>query len=604
MSDGGGRSADRSSRVGQDVFNLVMIKPTHYDDDGYPIQWIRSAIPSNTLACLNGLAEDARARQVLGPGIDIRLHTFDETNLRVRPSRIIKLIRGSGGRALICLVGVQSNQFPRAVDLAGPFLAARLPVCIGGFHVSGCIVMLPDLPPDLSAAQARGISLFAGEAEEGRFDIVIRDAWAGKLAPLYNFMDKLPSLAGEPPPILPQKHLRRTSGSLSSVDLGRGCPYQCSFCTIINVQGRKSRFRSPDDLERTIRENYAQNIRRFFITDDNFARNHDWELLFDRLIKLRANGFPNIGFTIQVDTLCHKIPNFIEKAAQAGVRRVFIGLENINPNNLIAAKKRQNKITDYREMLQKWRDHGAITCAGYILGFPGDSKESILRDIEIIKRELPLDILELFFLTPLPGSEDHQKLWTQKAWMDPDMNKYDLNHRVVHHPGMSDAEWEDAYRSAWQSFYTIDHIRTVLRRTAACKLGRPKTTLSTLLWFKLVNAYEGVHPLEGGAFRLKSRRDRRSGLPRENPFVFYSRYLVEIANKARHYLSTYRECKAILDEVLSAPDRWTYQDIAITPPTEEQFETLDLYHATAGGETALERKRRSDAIRAGTFAEP
>ena len=247
-------------------------------------------------------------------------------------------------------------------------------------------------------------------------------------------MDKLPSLQGEPPPFLPRQHVRRTAGSLSSVDLGRGCPYQCSFCTIINVQGRKSRFRSPDDLEKIIRENHAQSIKRFFITDDNFARNKDWEILFDRLIALRKSEFPGLGFTIQVDTLCHKIPNFIEKAAQAGVRRVFIGLENINPDNLIAAKKRQNKITEYREMLQKWRNHGAITYAGYILGFPADTKESILRDIEIIKRELPIDILEFFFLTPLPGSEDHKVLSAKGVWMDPDMNKYDLNHRVSHHP--------------------------------------------------------------------------------------------------------------------------------------------------------------------------
>jgi hypothetical protein len=151
--------------------------------------------------------------------------------------------------------------------------------------------------------------------------------------------DKLPNLQGKPPPILPRKHIRRTSGSLSSMDLGRGCPYQCSFCTIINVQGRKSRFRSPDDLEKIVRENYAQSIRRFFITDDNFARNRDWELLFDRLVEFRAGDCPKIGFTIQVDTLCHKTPNFIEKAAQAGVRRVFIGLENINPDNLIPAQE-------------------------------------------------------------------------------------------------------------------------------------------------------------------------------------------------------------------------------------------------------------------------
>ena len=102
---------------------------------------------------------------------------------------------------------------------------------------------------------------------------------------------------------------------------------------------------------------------------------------------------------------------------------MFIGLENINPENLLAAKKRQNRITEYREMLQAWREAGAITCAGYIIGFPADTKDSILRDVEIIKRELPLDILEFFILTPLPGSEDHKILWEQGIWMDPDLNK-------------------------------------------------------------------------------------------------------------------------------------------------------------------------------------
>src|SRR5258708_9076653 len=97
------------------LFHFVMIKPTHYDDDGYPIQWFRSAIPSNTLACLNGLAVDAQRRDVLGPGVEIRLHTYDETNPRVRPDRIILEIRKAAGNAPIGLVGVQSNQFPRAV---------------------------------------------------------------------------------------------------------------------------------------------------------------------------------------------------------------------------------------------------------------------------------------------------------------------------------------------------------------------------------------------------------------------------------------------------------------------------------------------------------
>jgi hypothetical protein len=576
-----------------------MIKPTHYDDDGYPIQWFRSAIPSNTLACLNSLAMDSGRREVLGAGVDFRLHTYDETNRRVRPAEIIELIRREGGRCLIGLVGVQSNQFPRAVDLARPFIDAGLPVCIGGFHISGCISMLPELPADIKAAQALGISFFAGEAEERRLDEVLRDAYAGKLKPLYNYMDKLPQLAGEPAPYLPRQHVKRTVGNLSSIDLGRGCPYQCSFCTIINVQGRKSRIRSADDLEKIVRENYAEGIKRFFITDDNFARNSDWESLFDRLIAMRKGEGMNIGFTIQVDTLCHKIPGFIEKATQAGVRRAFIGLENINPDNLIAAKKRQNKITEYREMLQKWRNHGAITYAGYILGFPADTKASILRDVEIIKRELPIDILEFFFLTPLPGSEDHKVLSAKGVWMDPDMNKYDLNHRVAHHSGaMSDADWEDAYRAAWKAFYTPEHINTILRRTCACPIGRPGTTLSTIMWFYLTILYEGVHPLESGAVRLKYRRDRRHGMKIENPLLFYPKYWIGTAVKFVNYARVYLRCKAMLKAALKAPDRWTYSDLAISAPKADEFDALDLYHATTGGEAALKRKHRDDNIRA------
>ena len=145
------------------------------------------------------------------------------------------MIHRAGGPALVGLVGVQSNQFPRAVDLARPFLRAGLPVCIGGFHVSGSIAMLPEMPQEMREAAALGISFFAGEAEHGRLDRVVRDAWDGLLLPLYNYISDLPSLKGEPAPILPRKHVQRVSGQLSSLDLGRGCPYQCSFCTIVNV---------------------------------------------------------------------------------------------------------------------------------------------------------------------------------------------------------------------------------------------------------------------------------------------------------------------------------------------------------------------------------
>src|SRR4030095_6548172 len=159
-----------------------------------------------------------------------------------------------------------------------------------------------------------------------------------------------------------------------------------------------------------VREHAAQGIFHFFITDDNFARNKDWEMIFDRLIHLREVEKINIRLIIQVDTCCHRLPNFIEKAARAGVKRVFIGLETITPDSLMGAKKQQNKITDYRKMLLAWKHARILTYCGYILGFPGDTPESILNDIRIIQKELPVDLLEFFYLTPLPGSEDHRKL--------------------------------------------------------------------------------------------------------------------------------------------------------------------------------------------------
>ena len=228
---------------------------------------------------------------------------------------------------------------------------------MGGFHVSGCLSMLDGHAVDLDACRDMGISMFAGEAE-GRLDMVLRDAAAGRLAPLYNFMKDLPGMEGTPVPFLPKRYVERTLGLSASFDAGRGCPYQCSFCTIINVQGRKSRFRSADDVEHLVRLNWAQGIHKFFITDDNFARNKEWEAIFDRLIELREKDGIPLGLMIQVDTLCHKIPNFVEKAKRAGVTRVFIGLENINPDNLAAAKKRQNKITEYRKMLLAWKARG------------------------------------------------------------------------------------------------------------------------------------------------------------------------------------------------------------------------------------------------------
>jgi hypothetical protein len=580
-------------------FNLVLIKPSHYDDDGYVIQWLRSAIPSNTLAVLNGLVADCVAREALGPDIEVVVSAFDETNTRIRPDRIARLIQRDGGLGLVALVGVQSNQFPHAVDIARPLCAAGIQVCMGGFHVSGCLAMLPKLPPDILAAQEIGISMFAGEAE-GRLDEVLIDARDGALKPLYNYMSDLPPLPGVPTPILPQTQVMRTAGGITSFDAGRGCPFQCSFCTIINVQGRKSRRRSPDDVERIIRDNAAQGVYSFFITDDNLARNKDWEIIFDRLIWLRHDQKIPIRFVIQVDTLCHKIPGFIEKAAQAGVRRVFIGLENINPDNLMSVQKRQNRITEYRAMLLAWKAVGVITYAGYILGFPNDTRERILSDVEIVKRELPIDLLEFFFLTPLPGSADHKHLYERGAWMDSDMNKYDLEHPVANHEMMSADEWRAAYRDAWLAYYTPEHMETVMKRAVARGIS-PGKVMFLMLWFYGCITLENVHPLQGGYMRRKYRRDRRPSLPRESVLAFYPRYIADTVSKHARLFGLIWHFSRIRRRLKSDPEARNYVDQALTPVKDEDFDELEMFLHTEDAKSAVSaslKKTASAAARA------
>jgi hypothetical protein len=506
-------------------FVVELIKPSHYDDDGYVIQWAKSWVPSNSLACLYAIAQDAAVNRALGADVDIEITAYDECHTVIPIKKIAKRIKAADG-GLVCLVGVQSNQFPRAMAIAEQFRAQDIPVAAGGFHISGCLSMLPELPADIQSMKEIGVSLFAGEAE-GRLATVFIDAFNGALKPVYNFMDDLPGLQGQVTPFLPVKILRRYSQTLGAFDAGRGCPFQCSFCTIINVQGRKSRWRDADDVETLVRANLAQGVYRFFITDDNFARNRNWEPIFDRLIAMRETEGLTLQFIIQVDTLCHRIPNFIEKAARAGCTRVFVGLENINPDNLLAAKKKQNRVHEYRDLFLAWRRHKVITYAGYIIGFPNDTPERLARDIKTVQDELAIDLLEFFILTPLPGSADHQQLSKDGVWMDPDMNKYDLEHVTTGHATMSDGDWQALYRQAFELYYSPEHIERMMRRAKASGI-KPVRLVNHVMQFYFTFMQEKVHPLQGGFFRRKVRTQRRPGLSIENPLVFYPRRLAEI----------------------------------------------------------------------------
>jgi two-component sensor histidine kinase len=307
------------------TFHVELIKPSHYDDDGYVIQWLKAWIPSNSLASMYGLTLEAGENNALGEDVDIRVQAYDETNTIIPVRRIIKRIQKAGGEGLVCMVGVQSNQFPRAMDMARQFRAAGVQVAIGGFHVSGCLSMLPELPVDLQEALDLGITLFAGESE-GRFMDLLRAAQAKRMEPLYNYMDDLPGMEGQRMPYLPPEVARRYAPMPGTFDAGRGCPFLCSFCTIINVQGRKSRYRSPDDVERLLRANLAHGIRHYFI-----------KVLKDPAITSDTSRLANYAEIIKEEStrLLHQVENVLQSTI-IEEKRAQVSIEKLDAHQLIA----------------------------------------------------------------------------------------------------------------------------------------------------------------------------------------------------------------------------------------------------------------------------
>ena len=145
---------------------IVLIKPSKYDDEGYVIRHLRGVLPSNTLACLFGLTEDLNRRKILGNDLEIKIKILDDTVQKIPVEKIIRSNKGPRRKTVIALVGVQSNQFPRAADIARRFRAGGLQVLIGGFHVSGILSLFSDIAPEIQELIDLGVTVVKGEVEE------------------------------------------------------------------------------------------------------------------------------------------------------------------------------------------------------------------------------------------------------------------------------------------------------------------------------------------------------------------------------------------------------------------------------------------------------
>ena len=559
--------------------HLYLIKPSQYDDEGYVVRHWRGVLPSNTLACLAGLTEDVVRRNRLGDAWNVKVHLYDETVDKIPIKRICRSQRWGLARTIVCLVGVQTNQFPRACDLARTFRKAGLTVLIGGFHVSGYLALLPDIPADIQQLLDEGVTIVKGEVEETWGDLLL-DAVNNRLRPMYDFLNSKPDLYTKPIPAIRKRYLRKFAASnFGTLDCGRGCPFECTFCTIINVQGRKMRFRSAEHIAQSVRQNYHENgITFYFFTDDNFARNKNWEAIFDALIRLREQEKIPVEFMMQVDVLSWKIKNFVAKARQAGCINVFIGMESVDPGNLAAAGKKQNQVNEYRQLIQAYRDSEISSHVGYIVGFPFDTVDSIRRDLKFLTEEVCPDHASFFILTPLPGSMDHLQMMRRGEWMDPDFNFYDSQHEVMHHPSLKGGSWKETYFEAWKTFYSLENMKAILQRGTRANYWN---NFLRFIWYKNSIQTEGRHPMMSGYFRLKGRTARRPGFPVLSRWEYYPARLKEMYAHVRGMVRVLAEMEELWLQTRhpSAAEQRIAEEYAKLREKYSQFKLADLQAA-------------------------
>ncbi|MDR0869230.1 MAG: radical SAM protein [Planctomycetaceae bacterium] len=506
---------------------IVYVVPSRYDDDGYAVRWRKGVVPSNSLAVLKALT------QHVAP-----LTCYDDNVEAVPFRKIAARNRKPNVKVVVGIVGVQSNQFMRASDIALKFRSLGVDVLIGGFHVTGVLALFDQPSPELQLLLDKGVTLVAGESETpGVLEQVFDDARNDKLQPIYRF-PKAPDISDAPLPQADPRYVDKFGARWATIDSSRGCPYGCTFCTVINIQGRKMRCRSAERVLETVKGNAAKGVDNFFFTDDNFARSAHWEAIFDGLIEMKEN----VGFMMQIDTQAAKIPHFIDKAKRAGCRMVFVGMESVNPENIAAAGKSQNHVDQYRDMVQTWQQAGVIVHVGYIIGFPNDTLESVRRDVVFLRDHVGVDLVSFFMMVPLPGSVDHKNMLERGEWIDPDLNKYDSFHETFKHPRMKEGEWKAAAQLAYSEFYTKEHCATILRR-----LPKEHYWLMfwNLIWYRYSGVLSGTHPMMTGFFRKKNRLDRRPGMPVENPFRFGWRWLKDFVLDSASYIKLFFEFQEI-----------------------------------------------------------
>ncbi len=456
------------------TLKVVLIKPSKYAVDGYVDRFKLGFMPNATLNHIAGLTP----KHI--DSVQIITHTIDEY---VRDSldylELLKPDPDPNCTTLLALVGVQTHQFHRALDLTAFARNNGIRHCIiGGPHPMTC---------DTTQFQNHGISFALAEAEV-IWQEILNDALTGELKPVYGLGNRWAQTIDGPivePPS--QDDLKHYIIPLLGLYPVRGCPYNCNYCSVIKISGQQVRSTDTKYTLESIKRAKNAGIKFIFFVSDNFNKYPEAKLLLEQMIK---NGL-NIPFSCQCDAQIAKQPDFVDLLGRAGCHEMFVGVESFDKKTLREANKFHNQPGSYQEIIRLCHKAGISSHFSNIIGFPNDTKESIQSQLEIIQQLNPA-ISSFYILTPIPGTEQYADYKAQGLLLEKNIDRYDATCLTWLHPTISAEDMSKLLFRCYIDFYTA------LLKTRTLTEDNRTTALAFRHFAK-----QGMHPMSGGTGKSK-----------------------------------------------------------------------------------------------------
>jgi hypothetical protein len=471
--------------AGAASLRVVIVKPSKYGADGFVERFRRGFMPNSTVPYIKSMTP-ARVG-----GLPCEVHAVDEY-VQTDLSYLSLLDPAPGVRVLLALVGVQSHQLHRALDLAAYARQAGACAVIGGPHPMTC---------DTSMLQGRGASFSLSEAELV-WPRILADAAEGELRPVYGgekrWQETLDPPVLEPPA---RRDLKRYVVPLLGVYPARGCPYSCNFCSVIKIAGHRVRSQPVETTLATLRAAKKAGVKLVMFTSDNFNKYPRARELLEAMVAERIE----LPFFAQCDARIERQEDFVELLARAGCFQMFVGAESFDTEALRAAHKFHNAPEKYGRIVALCRKYGITSHFSNILGFPSDTREGILGHLRTLRLLTP-DVASFYILTPVPGTEQYDDFRRDGRITETNLDRFDGACVTWRHPNLSAAKLTDLLFRCYREFYAASDVAGKFARFAVNRLDfRRGAALFAIAGYSAQSRLASrlrTHPMAGGTWRV------------------------------------------------------------------------------------------------------